>query len=88
MTATNSIPRPELRPQRELPHEHALINAVAAELTAGIDRALGLWMSQIENVLEDSRLTTLGRLQAVKEVVGAYRRGCAIQAKHDHGNAA
>ena len=67
--------------------DHELIDAVSAELCAGIDRALGFWMNQIENVLQDHRLTTLGRLQAIKDVVGHYRQDCAGVVK-SHGNAA
>jgi hypothetical protein len=70
------------------PAHHELIDAVAAELTAGIDRAVGFWMNQIGDVLQDSRLTTLGRLQALKDLVGNYRDGCAVGVMNDHGNAA
>lgn len=65
-----------------------LIAAVSAEVCAGIDRAVGFWMNQIEEVLQDSRLTTLGRLQAVKDVIGAYHHRCADQVVKGHGNAA
>lgn len=65
-----------------------LIEAVSAEMCAGIDCAVGFWMSQIEDVLEDSRLTTLGRLQAIKEVLGAYRHCSAGEFTKGHGNAA
>lgn len=65
-----------------------LIEAVAAEVSNGIDRALSFWMNQIEDVLHDSRLTTLGRLQAVKDVVGLYRHSHAADFVNDHGNPA
>jgi len=68
--------------------QHELIDAVATELTAGIDRAVGFWMNQINDVLQDSRLTTMGRLQAVNDLVGIYRHRCAANAMQDHGNAA
>jgi hypothetical protein len=64
------------------------IDAVSAEVCAGIDRAVGFWMSRIEDVLQDSRLTTLGRLQAVKDVVGTYRHRCTQDLVNGHGNAA
>jgi hypothetical protein len=68
--------------------DRELIDAVSAEVCAGIDRAVGFWMNQIDDVLQDSRLTTLGRLQAVKDVVGAYRHRCAEEFVKGHGNAA
>lgn len=49
------------------------IDAVASEMVSGIDAAVECWMLQIENALEDPRLTTLGRLQAVEEIVANYR---------------
>ena len=36
------------------------INAVAAELSLGIDAAVECWMVQVEAALENPRLTTLG----------------------------
>ena len=68
--------------------ELELIEAVAAELSVGIDRAVGFWMKQIDDVLHDSRLTTLGRLQAVKDVVGNYRHCHAADCVNGHGNPA
>jgi hypothetical protein len=68
--------------------ELELIEAVAAEVSFGIDRAVGFWMKQIDDVLQDSHLTTLGRLQAVKDVVGSYRHARAVEFVNDHGNPA
>jgi hypothetical protein len=49
------------------------INAVAAELSSGIDAAVECWMVQVETALENPRLTTMGRIQAVKEIVDRYK---------------
>ena len=49
------------------------IDAVASEMALGIDTAVECWMLQIESALEDPRLTTLGRLHAVQEIVANYR---------------
>lgn len=49
------------------------IDAVATEMASGIHAALNGWMSKIENALEDTRLTTLGRLRAVREIVSEYQ---------------
>ena len=50
-----------------------LIAAVVAEMAVGIDCALEFWMGQIEAVFDDSQMTTLGRVQAVKEILNQYR---------------
>jgi hypothetical protein len=65
-----------------------LIDAVASEMCSGIDRAVSFWMAQIEDVLLDSHLTTLGRLQAVKDVVGHYHQRNAPELVNGHGNPA
>lgn len=50
------------------------IEAVATEMSAGIHAALDCWMARIERVLESSTLTTLGRLQAVQEILAEYKQ--------------
>lgn len=55
--------------------DHALIEAIVAEMSQGIECALGFWMGQIENALGDPQLTTLGRLYAVRAIVQQYRHG-------------
>ena len=50
-----------------------LIEAVAAEMCVGIEWAVGAWITEIEAALDDSRLTTLGRLRAVQQIVHRYR---------------
>lgn len=52
--------------------DHELIEAVVAEMSQGIECALGFWMGQIENALGDPQLTTLGRLNAVRAIVQQY----------------
>ena len=53
--------------------DHELIEAVIAEMSLGIECALGFWMGQIEHALGDPQLTTLGRLYAVRAIVQQYR---------------
>ena len=53
--------------------DRELIEAVVNEMSAGIECALGFWMGQIETALEDPRLTTLGRLNAIRAVMQEYR---------------
>jgi hypothetical protein len=54
--------------------DRALIEAVVAEMSDGIECAVGFWIAQIEGALQDPRLTSLGRLNAVQEIVKQYRR--------------
>lgn len=51
----------------------------------GIERAVGFWMAQIQDALENPRLTTLGRMNAVQEIVNRYT---ADRTGGDHGYAA
>jgi len=50
-----------------------LIEAIAAEMSEGIDCAVEFWMGQIEHALADPELTTLGRLYAVRAIVHSFR---------------
>jgi hypothetical protein len=54
--------------------DREFIEAVAAEVSGGIHSALNCWLGRIERVLEARTLTTLGRLQAVQEIVAEYKR--------------
>jgi hypothetical protein len=50
-----------------------VIDAIAAEVAIGVERAVECWMSQIEQALTDIHLTSLGRLGAVREIVDEYK---------------
>jgi len=50
-----------------------LVDVIADEMAAGVDRAVECWMSQIEQALTDVNLTSLGRLNAVREVLDDYK---------------
>lgn len=50
-----------------------LVEIIATEMASGVDRAVECWMSQIEQALGDARLTSLGRLHAVQQVVERYK---------------
>ena len=50
------------------------VDAVASEMALGMAAAVERWMAEIELALTDSNLTSLGRLYAVKEVVGRYKQ--------------
>ena len=67
--------------------DRALIEAVAAEMSEGIETAVSFWMTQIEAALLNPRLTTLGRLHAVQEIVQRYYTGDPSEASHDRYSA-
>jgi hypothetical protein len=49
------------------------VSTVAAEVATGVDTAVESWMAQIDAALLDDHLTTLGRINAVREVVQTYK---------------
>jgi hypothetical protein len=50
-----------------------LVQAIAGEMAFGVETAVECWMAEIERVLEDPQLTTLGRLHGVGEILGRYK---------------
>jgi hypothetical protein len=50
------------------------IEVVAAEMAHGVEAAVERWLAQIELALTDRQLTSLGRLNAVHEVLQDYKR--------------
>jgi hypothetical protein len=50
-----------------------LVMAVASEMALGMETAVECWMSQIDHALTDAHLTTLGRLNAVSEILSKYK---------------
>ena len=56
-------------------------------MSDGIESAVSFWMTQIEAVLLDPRLTTLGRIHAVQEIVKRYNTGDLSEASHDRYSA-
>ncbi len=50
------------------------VEAVAAEVCAGVEVAVESWMAQVEQALTDPELTTLGRMGAAREVIENYKR--------------
>jgi hypothetical protein len=53
--------------------ERDVIDIIAVEMANGVDAAVECWMAEFDAVLQDSRLTTLGRLQAIQEIMAQYR---------------
>ena len=50
------------------------VNVVATEMSHGVELAVERWLAQVERALTDRHLTTLGRLNAVQEVLQDYKR--------------
>ncbi len=50
------------------------INVVASEMAHGVEAAVERWLAQIDRALTDRHLTTLGRLNAVQEILQDYKR--------------
>ena len=50
-----------------------VVEVIASEMAVGVDRAVECWMSQIEHALTDVHLTSLGRLNAVREILDEYK---------------
>ena len=50
-----------------------LVRVVADEMSRGVEIAVDRWMADIEKALDDHRLTTLGRMYAIRNVVERYK---------------
>ena len=61
-------------------HNHDLVVAIAEEIAHGVQTAVDCWMTEIDLALTDTHLTTLGRLNAVQEIVENYKR---LTGQHD-----
>jgi hypothetical protein len=49
------------------------VEVAANEIASGVDRAVECWLAQIDHALTDNQLTTLGRLNAVQDVLRKYK---------------
>lgn len=50
------------------------VDVVASEVCSAAATAVERWMAEVEFAVTDPRLTSLGRLNAVHEVVAKYRQ--------------
>ena len=50
------------------------VDAVAREMACGVETAVEFWMAQIDEAMADLRLTSLGRLNAVTQILANYKR--------------
>jgi hypothetical protein len=50
-----------------------VVVAIAEEMANGVQTAVDCWMNEIDLALTDNHLTTMGRLNAVREIVENYK---------------
>jgi hypothetical protein len=50
-----------------------LVQVIAEEMAYGVETAVECWMTEIDQAITDIQLTTLGRLNAVCEIVAHYK---------------
>ena len=48
-----------------------LVTVIAQEMSCAVERSVEYWMAQLDEVLTDTRLTTLGRLNSVAAIVAS-----------------
>ena len=46
----------------------------AEEMANGVEMAVESWLAEIDQAFQDTRLTTLGRMNAVMDVLEKYKR--------------
>src|SRR2546422_7697061 len=49
-----------------------VITVIVQEMSCAVDRSVEYWMAQLDEALTDTRLTTLGRLDAVSAIISRY----------------
>lgn len=50
-----------------------VVDVIASEMARGVEQAVDCWMSQIEQAITDVHLTSLGRLNAVTDILRKYK---------------
>ena len=50
-----------------------IVLAIAEEMANGVQTAVDCWMNEIDLALTDTHLTSLGKLNAVREIVEHYK---------------
>ena len=76
MSLTKSLERQDFVASTAIPKSvlsENVVDIIANEMAHGVERAVDCWMSQIEQALTDVHLTSLGRLNAVTEVLREYK---------------
>jgi hypothetical protein len=50
-----------------------VVLVIAEEMAHGVQNAVDCWMTEIDLAVTDSKLTTLGRLNAVRDIIQNYK---------------
>jgi hypothetical protein len=50
-----------------------VVLVIAEEMANGVQNAVDCWMTEIDLALTDDTLTTIGRLNAVREIIQNYK---------------
>ncbi len=50
------------------------VNIVATEMSAGVERAVGYWLAQIEQIALNDKITPSLKLAAIQGVLESYKR--------------
>jgi len=58
----------------EITNSKELVDIFANEVSLAVEKAVDCWMSQIEDVLGDVKLTSFEKLQATRAIIGTYKR--------------
>jgi hypothetical protein len=54
--------------------ERDVVLVIAEEMASGVQNAVDCWMTEIDLAATDSTLSTLARLNAVREIIQNYKR--------------
>jgi hypothetical protein len=55
-------------------HDRDVVLVIAQEMANGVQNAVDCWMTEIDLAVTDSKLSTLARLNAVREIIENYKR--------------
>ena len=50
------------------------MDVIATEVASAVELAVESWMAEVERAITDPELTTMGRMNAVKDVLESYKR--------------
>ena len=53
--------------------EHDVVRVIAEEMAHGVQNAVDCWMTEIDLAVTDSTLSTLARLNAVRDIIQNYK---------------
>jgi hypothetical protein len=51
-----------------------VFQTIVEEMANGVDVAVECWLSEIDQVIQDTRLTTLGKMNAIEDILSKYKR--------------